>query len=144
MVLRPERFTEQAQQALAHSQEVLRRYKHSQWDVEHILQALLEQEGGLAHHILTSLEISVESLRAQLENVLEKAPKTAYPPNQIYLTPRCDRMLNNADGEANRLRDEFIGVEHLLIAAVMEDQGSAAEILKSLDITQEKVYQALM
>ena len=145
MVLRPERFTEQAQQALAHSQEVLRRYKHSQWDVEHILQALLEQEeGGLAHQILTNLEISVQSLRTQLENVLEKAPKTAYPPNQIYLTPRCDRMLNNADGEANRLRDEFIGVEHLLIAAVMEDQGPASEILKSLDITQEKVYRALM
>ena len=63
MVLSPERFTEQAQQALSKSQEILRHYKQSQWDVEHILLALLQQEKGLTVQILEKLQVSVPVLK---------------------------------------------------------------------------------
>jgi len=143
MVLRPERFTEQAQQVLANSQEILRRFNHSQWDVEHILLALLEQDGGLTEQILEGLEISIPALKAQVEEALDQVPKTTLQSSQVYATPRSSRLLDNAAGEADRLKDEFIGAEHLLIAATMEEHGPGATILKNAGITQEKVYQAL-
>ena len=144
MVLSPERFTEQAQQALSKSQEILRQYKHSQWDVEHILLALLQQEGGLTVQILEKLQVSVPVLKGKLEEALGKAPKTTYPSNQVYTTPRASRLLEHATDESARLNDEFIGVEHLLLAVTMEEGDNAgASILKNAGVTTEKVYQAL-
>ena len=143
MVLRPERFTEQAQQVLANSQEVLRRYQHSQWDVEHVLLALLGQEGGLAEQILDRLAVSIPALKTQVESSLEQAPKATFESNQVYITPRTQRLLEKANAEAERLKDEYVGVEHLLIAATTEEQGPSAQILGGQGITQEKVYQAL-
>ena len=144
MVLRPEKFTEQAQQVLSSSQEIVRRYKHSQWDVEHVLLALLEQEQGLPGDILNQLGVSVESVMRRLQEVLENTPKVAHEATQIYATPRAARLLDNARAESERLRDEFIGTEHLFIGATMEREGDAAHILKEHGIDQEKVYRALM
>jgi ATP-dependent Clp protease ATP-binding subunit ClpC len=144
MVLRPEKFTEQAQEVLATSQELVRRYRHSQWDVEHILLALLQLEGGLPGEILRRLGIPVEEMRARVEEALERAPRMAYETVQLYATPRAQRLLENAKAEADRLRDEFIGTEHLFIAVTLERQGDAARILKEFDIDQEKLYRALM
>ena len=144
MVLRPEKFTEQAREVLANSQEVVRRYSHSQWDVEHVLLSLLELEHGLPADILESLGVSVEGVMGRLRQVLESSPKVAYEAGQIYATPRAARLLDNARAEAERLKDEFIGTEHLLIGATMERKGEAALILKEQGVDQEKVYRALM
>ena len=143
-MLNPEKFTEQAQHVLASSQEVVRRYSHSQWDVEHILLALLELEHGVPQDILENLGLSAESIRGQLQDVLERSPKVAYETTQIYATPRAARLLDNARAEAERLKDEFIGTEHLLIGATMERDGDAPRIFKEQGIDQEKVYRALM
>ena len=144
MVLRPEQFTEQAQEVLHNSQELVRRYRHSQWDVEHVLLALLELERGLPEGILAELDISADSVKAQLHQVLDSSPKVADGATQIYATPRAARLLDNARQESERLKDEFIGAEHLFIAAIMEPEGDSARVLKEFGIDQEKVYQALM
>ena len=144
MVLRPEQFTEQAQDVLRNSQELVRRYQHSQWDVEHIFLALLELEQGLPGDIFAELSILTDPIRARLRGLLESAPKIAYENTQIYATPRAARLLDNAKRESERLNDEFIGAEHLLIAATMETQGDSAQVLKENGIDQEKVYRALM
>ncbi len=141
--MRQEKFTEQAQEALAASQELVRSYKHNQWDVEHILMALLQQEKGLVLDILKSLGVSHENIRQQVESALEKMPKVAYDTGQIYATPRIQDLLQAADAEARRLKDEFIGTEHLLIAMTVERKGEAAGILRAAGIDQEKVYRAL-
>ena len=142
--MKQERFTEQAQEALALSQELVRHYHHSQWDVEHILLALLQQEKGLVSDILRELGVDVEAVKQQVEAVLEKSPQTAYQGGvQIYATPRITQLLQAAVGEADRLKDEFIGTEHLLIAMAGEQKGDAASILHHLGIDQEKVYRAL-
>ena len=138
-----DKFTEQAQEVLAASQEILRRYHHSQWDVEHILLALLEQDKGLTAKILKELEVSKEIVKERVEAVLNKGSKVTYEGAQIYVTPRIARLMEHALAEANRLKDEFIGTEHLLIAIVEEHKGEGAEILRGFDIDQEKVYQAL-
>ena len=139
----PEKFTEQAQEALAASQELVRRYRHGQWDVEHILLALLEQEKGLAQDVLRELGVDVEAVKGRVEATLRSSPKVAYEGTQIYATPRISRLLENARQEADRLKDEFIGVEHLLIAIAAEDRGEATSILKDFDVTQEAIYRAL-
>jgi ATP-dependent Clp protease ATP-binding subunit ClpC len=141
--MKQERFTEQAQEALAASQELVREYKHNQWDVEHILLALLQQEKGLVGDIFAELGVDLEAVKQEAAAALEKTPKVAYDTGQIYPTPRIANLIRAAGEEADRLKDEFIGTEHLLIAIAREQGGEAAEILKRLGIDQEKVYTAL-
>jgi len=141
--MRPERFTEQTREVLAASQEFVRRFRHSQWDVEHILLALLEQASGLTSDILQKLGVDVVAVKARVEAGLDSAPKMAYEAEQIYATPRIARILEGAAREADRLKDEFIGIEHLLIAIAGEGQGEAVTILSEFGIDQEKIYQAL-
>jgi len=141
--VRQGRFTEQAQEALAASQELVRQYHHSQWDVEHILLALLQQEKGLVGDILRELGVDVEAVRQQVDAALDRTPRIAYEVAQIYATPRIARLIEVASNEADRLKDEFIGTEHLLIAMAVEEKGEAAAILHRFGIDQEKVYSAL-
>ena len=141
--MRQERFTEQAQEALAASQELVRQFKHSQWDVEHILLALLQQEKGLVGDIIKELGVDIESLRKRLTASLKKTPQVTYETPQIYATPHVANLIETSTSEADRLKDEFIGTEHLLIAISGEEKGEAAKILKGAGIEQEKVYRAL-
>ena len=130
-MITPERFTEQAQQILAMSQELVRTLRHSQWDVEHILLALLSQQAGpgqhsgagLASEILTQLGVDPQQVRQRVQQVLAQSPKMAYESTQVYATPRVVQLFDNAAAEAERLKDEFISTEHLLIAMVGERGG---------------------
>src|SRR4030042_1184682 len=141
--MRQERFTEQAQEALQASQQMAVQYKHSQWDVEHVLLSLLIQKQGLVGEILKELNVDIDTIRNNVEEVLNKTPKVTYQTGQIYATPRIAMLMQKADEEARRLKDEFISTEHLLIAIVGDDKGDAANILHNAGITQEKVYTAL-
>jgi ATP-dependent Clp protease ATP-binding subunit ClpC len=141
--MKQERFTEQAQEALAASQELVRQYHHSQWDVEHILLALLQQERGLVGEILRELKVDVESVKGDVAASLERTPRVTYDTGQLYATPRIANLIKSAGEEADRLKDEFIGTEHLFIAIAGEPKGEAAAILKRNGVDQEKVYSAL-
>jgi ATP-dependent Clp protease ATP-binding subunit ClpC len=136
------RFTELAQEALTGSQELVRQYQHSQWDVEHVLLALLQQERGLVGDVLNELNVNATEVKQSVETALGKVPRVTYDSGQIYTTPRIDQLLKLADEEANRLKDEYISTEYLLIAIITEG-GEAASILKQLGVDQEKVYGAL-
>ncbi|MFC1593146.1 ATP-dependent Clp protease ATP-binding subunit [Candidatus Omnitrophota bacterium] len=141
--MRQERFTEQAQEALAASQQLVHQYRHNQWDVEHILLALLQQDRGLVVDILNGLGVDLEMVKRQITSLLDKLPKVAYETTQIYATPRIAQLIKQAGDEADRLKDEFIGTEHLLIAMTSEEKGEAAAILRRFGVDQEKVYSAL-
>ncbi len=143
MVLKPDDFTEQAQEVIGRSQEIVRRYSHAQWDVEHMLYALLEREEGVPAEILRKLDVSVTKMRDRLNELLEQGPKVEYQSNQIFVSPRAAAALERAKQEAERLNDDFITSEHLLVAIVQEDSGDAATVLSEFSIELEKVYQAL-
>ena len=143
MVLGTERFTEQAQESLSNSQLILNRYRHNQWDCEHILMALIEQEKGVPAEILNELGLNIDVLHSRVHSMLENADRTAGSSNQIYETPRLNELFVRADTEAKRLNDEFIGSEHLLVGLTQEDTGEVSEVLEEFDISTEKVYQAL-
>ena len=143
MVLRPENFTEQAREVIGASQEILRQLQHSQWDSEHILMALLDQDKGVAIDIMTEMGVYVDAIKTRLTAILGKAPKVASQTNQIFVTPRVEALLNRSKVEADRLGDDFIGTEHLFIALTQEEQGGVAEVLKQHNVDTERVYQAL-
>ena len=143
MVLSAEKFTRQAQEALQRSQELLRNYQHTQWDVEHVLLALVALEDGLPERILRELGVDPEQVKSRLHQSLEGMPKMAAGSQQIFITPRLQRLLQVSDEEAQRLRDQFISVEHLLVAAARESSGDSARLFQDLGINQEMVYQAM-
>ena len=143
MVLKPDDFTEQAQEILGKSQEVVRRYRHSQWDVEHVLMAVLEQPDGAAAQILSELGAQLDAMRERLHGTLELSPRLEYESNQIFMTPRARDMLAAATEESKRLNDEFISSEHLLIAIAKDDKGPSASLLKEFKVDVEAIYQAL-
>ena len=106
MVLKSDDFTEQAQ-------DIVRRYSHSQWNGEHILMALLDQDEGVSVEIFNQLDVSVPPMRSRLDALLEQGPKVEYESSQIYVAPRSARLLERAHEEAKRLNDDYIGAEHL-------------------------------
>ncbi len=143
MVLRPDNFTEQAQEVLRESQEVVRRYRHQQWDAEHILMALLEQKDGIAQELLAELEAPTDAIRANLHSVMDGVPRSVQTATQIFMTPRAEATLSRAKAEADRLGDDFISAEHLLVSLTQEQQGPVAQILKQYGVDTERVYKAL-
>ena len=143
MPLRPENFTESAQEVLGDSQQLVRQYRHAQWDLEHVFLALLQQEDGVPLQILKELSLDPVAMRTELGAALETSPRLDYEPSQIYPTPRAARLLENAKGESERLKDDYIGTEHLFIAVIQERTGESAELLRTYDVDIEKVYKAL-
>jgi ATP-dependent Clp protease ATP-binding subunit ClpC len=141
--MRQDRFTQQAQEVLAASQDMVRTQRHSQWDVEHVLLALLQHQDGLAAQLLDRMGIDVRALTQRVADSLARAPKLAYDVVQVYTTPRIVKMLETANAEAERLKDEYVGVEHILIAIADEREGDAATILRGFNVDKEGVYRAL-
>jgi ATP-dependent Clp protease ATP-binding subunit ClpB len=139
------RFTEKAQEALSAAQGNAIRASHQQVDVEHLLLALLEQERGLAVSILAKTGVQADVVKRRTEQELERLPKVSSPSggaDQVYITGRLNRLMTQAEDEAKRLKDEYISVEHLLLA-MTEDKGATGRVLKELGVTRERLMQAL-
>ena len=131
------RYTEKLQEAVRAAQSLALRYGHQQVDVPHLLAALLDQEGGLASSILTRAGVNVEALRRRIESELDRLPKVSGPsggPDQIYVTQRLNRLMTAAEDEAKKLKDEYVSVEHVLLAAVDA---------RDLDVPRDRLMQAL-
>ncbi|MGH9754383.1 MAG: ATP-dependent chaperone ClpB, partial [Blastocatellia bacterium] len=139
------RFTESVQQGLSAAQSKAARYGNQQVDVEHLLAALLEQERGLADSIFNKAEINTDALKQRVEQELQRLPKVSGPagaPDQIYVTGRLDRLLAQAEDEAKKLKDDYISVEHLLLA-MTDDMGAAGRVFHESGVTRERLMRAL-
>lgn len=145
--MRLDRFTEKAQEAFHEAQTIMGNMHHTQLDVEHIFLALLRQKDGLAVKALQKLGVDSDVVAQRVEYELDKSPKVygqnIYG-NQVYITPRTQRLVKRAEEEAQRINDQFTGVEHLLISILNERDGASQRILSSFNVTQERLYQALM
>jgi len=140
-------YTERARDVLSSAQDILRRYKQNQLDGEHILLALLEQEEGVGGQILARLGVEPRDVTRRVEEELARTPKVTHSgpgqQAQIFITPRGKRVLDGAESEAKRLKDEYVGVEHLLLGILSEGEGPAARILQQFGVDAEKIYRAL-
>ncbi|NLG84378.1 MAG: ATP-dependent chaperone ClpB [Firmicutes bacterium] len=139
------RMTQKVQESLATAQSLAARYDHQQVDVEHLLHALLDQEGGLAQSIFKRAEIEVDRLARRVKEEIEHLPRVVGPaaePDRIYITGRLNRLLAEAEEEAKKLKDEYISVEHLLLA-MTDDGGATGRIFREFGITRERLMRAL-
>src|SRR5438874_4419140 len=139
------RFTQKAQEAISSAQTKAARYSHQQVDVEQLLASLLEQEGGLATSIFNKAEINTDGLKRRVEQELEHMPKvsgSAGAPDQIYITARLNRLLAQSEDEAKQLKDEYISIEHLLLA-MTGDGGATGRVFKEFGVTRERLARAL-
>jgi ATP-dependent Clp protease ATP-binding subunit ClpB len=139
------RFTEKMQEAVRAAQSIAVQHGNQQIDVEHLLLALLEQEGGLAPSILNKADIKVDSLRTRVQQEVDRLPKVSGPagaPDQVYVTQRITKLMTQAEEEAKRLKDEFTSVEHVLLA-ITDDSGPAGKIFREFGVTRERLMRAL-
>jgi ATP-dependent Clp protease ATP-binding subunit ClpC len=144
--MRFDRFTERAQDAAARAYEIVQRYGHTQVDTEHMFLALLEQRDGVVPQILEHLNVDVPQLEGRLDEELRSSPKVSVyggGVGQIFYTPRIRTVLELAQGEANRLKDEFISTEHIFLAILSERNTPSARILPEYGITRERVMDAI-
>jgi ATP-dependent Clp protease ATP-binding subunit ClpB len=140
------RLTEKSQEAIRQAQSLAVEHGNQQIDVEHLLLALLDQEGGLAPSILTRSDVAVDPLRKRVVDAIDKFPKVsggAASADQVHLTNRLSQLFNRAEHEAKRLKDEYVSVEHFLIA-MTEDQGTAGKLLRGAGATRERLMKALV
>lgn len=145
-MMRFDRFTERAQDAANRSIEILQRYGHNQVDTEHILLALLEQPDGVVPQILSKLNVDVNAMRGKLEDILRQSPKAAIyggGAGQVFITPRVKRVLDLAQEEANRLKDEYISTEHIFLAISTERNTAAARLLAENGVTRERINEVV-
>jgi ATP-dependent Clp protease ATP-binding subunit ClpC len=145
-MMRFDRFTERAQEAAQRAAEIIQRYGHNQIDTEHILLALIEQPQGVIPQILDFLKIDASGLTERLDYILRTSPKANIfggGAGQIFITPRVKRIIDLANEEANRLKDEYISTEHIFLAILNERSTPAARLLEGAGVTRERVYEAV-
>ncbi len=141
------RLTTKAQEALEKAQEIMLQHNHNLLDTEHIMLALVQQHDGLVLQMLSSLNVDTTQLEQSLEMSLQPRPHVSFGQSgqaQYYLTPRSQRVFELAEKEAARLKDEYVGTEHLFIAIAGTEDGVAYRILQDAGIDREKIYQAMV
>ncbi|MDX2269804.1 MAG: ATP-dependent chaperone ClpB [Bryobacter sp.] len=139
------RMTEKVQEALRAAQGLALQKQNQQVDVEHVLAALLDQPNGLAQSILRRADADPASLHQRLLREVDKYPKVSTPtgtPDQVYVTVRLTKLFADAESEAKRNQDDFLSVEHILLA-VTQDQGASGRLFKEDGLTRERLEQAI-
>ena len=141
------RLTQKSQEAMQQAQSIALRYGHTEVDGEHLLLALLDQPDGLVPRLLSQFNTNVNALRAAVDSDLSRRPRVTGPgaaPGQVFITQRLARVLDTAEREAKRLKDEYVSVEHLLLALAEEGSSSAAgRRLAEFRVTREAFLSAL-
>jgi ATP-dependent Clp protease ATP-binding subunit ClpB len=140
-------FTVKCQEALQAAQTKAINYNHQEVDGEHLLLVLLEQPGGLMPRLLQRMEVSVEAVRGRLEQELDKKAHISGPgsePGKVYITQRLNKLLGQAQNEAKNLKDEYVSVEHILLAFIDEGKSTpAGRILQEFNISHELLLKTL-
>ena len=134
------RFTEKLQEGFRSAQSIASARGQQQIDVEHLLLALVDQEGGLAQSLFAKAEVTPALVRQKLLEILDKLPKvsgSAPGVDQLYLTKRLQDLLERAEKEAKRLKDDYISVEHVLLAATGE------KVFRDLGLSEQRVMRTL-
>jgi ATP-dependent Clp protease ATP-binding subunit ClpB len=141
------KLTQKSQEAMQQAQTKALRYGHVEVDGEHLLLALLEQSDGLIPRLLGRMEVPVEGLRSALEQELTRRPRTSGPgveAGKIYVTNRLQQLALQAEQEAKHLKDEYVSVEHLLLAFIAEGASTAAgRLLQQFRLSREAFLDAL-
>ncbi len=117
----PNKFTEKAWEAIAHTPDIVKAVQQQQIESEHLMKALLEQE-GLASSILTKAGVNISKLRERTEQFIQRQPKVSGSSSSVYLGRSLDTLLDRAEAYRQEFQDEFISIEHLLLAYAKDER----------------------
>jgi ATP-dependent Clp protease ATP-binding subunit ClpB len=141
------KFTEKSQAALMEAQAIATRNQHQAVDVEHLALALLEQEEGLVPRLLEKAGVSPNLLKAKIQEALDRIPRVSgdtMTGQGLYVTQRLNKLLVAAQDEAKKLKDEYVSVEHLMLAMLSEPATTdIGKIFKTVDLRRENFLKAL-
>ena len=142
----PNRLTEKAQDVVRQAQSTAQRQGHSQIEAEHLAVGLLEQEGGVASRVLEKAGVKPATLLQQLRQALSRLPRVSgsgAQSGQVYISSRVNEVFTNAEAEVQAMKDEYVSVEHLLLALASLKDGPVAEAFRSAGVTKEKLLEAV-
>src|SRR3954452_16125808 len=140
----PEQLTQKSQEALHDAQTKALRYGHTEVDVEHLLLALLEQRDGLVIRLLQRMEVDPDAIHRDLERALERRPRVsgAGQGQGITVTRALGLLLDRGQQEAERLKDDYVSVEHLLLA-LLDTDTPARRVLDQHGVSRDRFLEAL-
>src|SRR2546428_6800313 len=141
MPFRPDRLTAKTQEAIQQAQSLAQEAQHQEITPEHLLYALLQQQDGTVRPILQEIGVEPSRVEGELKAQLDRLPKVYGA--ETYLGSRLRRLLDSASNEMERLKDEYLSTEHLLLAIIDETNSEGAKILQRAGVTREKVLEAL-
>lgn len=141
------KFTQKSQEAISSSQSLAVSLNHNEVDTEHLLSSLVSDPQGLVYKILQKLDVNIDNLLSKITESLRKKPKITNNTGEtgkVYITQKLNKVLVSAEQEAKRLKDEYVSVEHLLIAlSDPVEKSGASKILNDLKITKDSILSAL-
>jgi ATP-dependent Clp protease ATP-binding subunit ClpB len=141
----PNRMTEKAQDSIRQAQNLAQKGGQSQIEAEHMAVALLAEDGGVARRIVEKAGAKAGALVERLQQALSRLPRVSGPgaqPGQVYVSPRVNEILMAAETKAQQMKDEYVSVEHLLLALAEVKDGPVAEALRAAGLTPEKLLEA--
>ena len=142
--MRFDKFTLKAQEVIQNSQDIASKKGHQQIEPEHLLHALLEQKEGVIPSLFGKIGVSENAVLQELIQTLDQLPKVSGAGGDAYISPRSKVVLDQALKEAGQMRDEYVSVEHILLAIIEDKQGKAAKILASHGLTRDTILKALI
>ena len=145
-MINPNKFTTKSQEAIASAHSIASEHNQQQVDALHLLLALLTQEGGVVLSILNKLDVQINFIQAEIETGIGNIKKIQSPPQatgQVYLTPYLGQILENSQKEAEKLKDDFISTEHILLS-MTETNGNVKNILEKFSVTYENILKVLV
>ncbi|MGQ9666079.1 MAG: ATP-dependent chaperone ClpB [Anaerolineae bacterium] len=137
------RYTEKAQEAIIEAQNAALEYHHSAIEPQHLLYTLVKQDGGVVPAILKALNIEPERVIQDVTSELGKLPRQYGAAAQVGISTSLARVLQRAEAEAGKMRDEFVSTEHLLLAMTDPQSGAVAGLLARYGVTPDRIYDAL-
>ncbi len=141
------RLTQKSQEAISQAQALAVQSGHTQIDVEHALLALLEQPEGLLPRLLARMDVPAPAMREAVKEAIASLPSVSGPgiePGKVYLSLRLSQVLVQAEQEAKRLKDEYVSVEHLVLAMLGErGETPASKVFKTFGVTRDGLLKTL-
>ena len=139
-------FTQKSLEAIQNAQNIANQHGNQQIEQSHLLLALVDQEGGFIPQLLTNMGLTVESFRAAVRHEVEILPKVSgsgREADKVYISAGVDKAMNQALAIAGSMKDEFVSVEHLLLALIDTAESGLKELFRTYNVDKEKVMQAL-
>jgi ATP-dependent Clp protease ATP-binding subunit ClpB len=143
--MRFDKFTLKSQEMIQNAQHLAERFGHQQIEPEHLARALVEQKEGVIPPLLGKIGANQNQLIKELESILERMPSVSGSgAGQVYLSPQAKATLDKAFEQAEQMKDEYVSLEHILLAILEDKEGKAARVFAASGVTREAILNALV